>query len=60
MRTLLAAGIAGDVLARFERETLLPVGEPEDIVHLVVYLASDAFHHVTSVTYVIDGGYTAR
>ena len=32
------------------------LGEPEDVAHGVVYLASDAARHVTATTLVIDGG----
>lgn len=36
------------------------VGEPEDIAHGVVYLASDEAKFVTGSELVIDGGYTAQ
>ncbi|MBD3219807.1 glucose 1-dehydrogenase [bacterium] len=36
------------------------VGEPEDIAHGVVYLASDEAAFVTGSELVIDGGYTAQ
>ena len=36
------------------------VGEPEDIAHGIVYLASDESKFVTGSELVIDGGYTAR
>jgi NAD(P)-dependent dehydrogenase (short-subunit alcohol dehydrogenase family) len=35
-------------------------GEPSDIAHAVVYLASDESKFVTGAELVIDGGYTAR
>ena len=35
------------------------VGTPEDIVHLVVYLASDESSWVTGSIFTIDGGRTA-
>lgn len=60
VRTPMTTGIAEDVLARFEQEALLPAGEPEDIAHLVVYLASEESRYTTGASYVIDGGYTAR
>lgn len=36
------------------------VGEPEDIAHGILYLASDESRFVTGSELVIDGGYTAR
>jgi NAD(P)-dependent dehydrogenase (short-subunit alcohol dehydrogenase family) len=36
------------------------VGEPDDIAHGVVYLASDEARFVTGSELVIDGGYTSR
>lgn len=36
------------------------VGEPEDIAHGIVYLASDESKFVTGSELVIDGGYTAQ
>jgi len=36
------------------------VGEPDDIAHGIVYLASDEAKFVTGAELVIDGGYTAR
>ncbi|MEZ0242566.1 MAG: SDR family oxidoreductase, partial [Sphingomonas sp.] len=38
-------------------ETLLPyLGEPDDIAHAVVFLASDAARSITGHTLVVDGG----
>jgi NAD(P)-dependent dehydrogenase (short-subunit alcohol dehydrogenase family) len=36
------------------------VGEPDDVAHGIVYLASDEAKFVTGAELVIDGGYTAR
>jgi NAD(P)-dependent dehydrogenase (short-subunit alcohol dehydrogenase family) len=36
------------------------VGEPDDIAHGIVYLASDESKFMTGSQLVIDGGYTAR
>ena len=36
------------------------VGEPDDIAHGIVYLASDEAKSVTGSELMIDGGYTAQ
>jgi NAD(P)-dependent dehydrogenase (short-subunit alcohol dehydrogenase family) len=36
------------------------VGDPDDVAHGVLYLASDEAAFVTGTELVIDGGYTAR
>jgi 3-oxoacyl-[acyl-carrier protein] reductase len=36
------------------------IGEPEDVAHSVLYLASDEASWVTGAVLVIDGGSTAR
>ena len=36
------------------------VGDPDDIAHGIVYLASDEAKFVTAAELVIDGGYTAQ
>lgn len=60
VRTPLTRRVSSPMVERFERETLLPIGEPEDVSGLVVYLLSTESRYVTGATMVIDGGYTAR
>jgi len=36
------------------------VGEPDDVVGAVLFLASDAARYVTGVTIAVDGGWLAR
>jgi 3(or 17)beta-hydroxysteroid dehydrogenase len=36
------------------------IGEPDDVAHLVLYLASDESKFVTGAEFVVDGGATAR
>lgn len=43
-----------------QRHPLGHVGEPDDIAHGIVYLASDESKFVTGSELVIDGGYTAQ
>lgn len=50
-------------LTRSKLERAIPlgrIGEPDDIAHLVVYLASDESKFVTGAELVVDGGLTAR
>lgn len=43
-----------------ERHPIGHMGEPDDVAHGIVYLASDAAKFVTGSELVIDGGYTCR
>jgi len=43
-----------------EQHPLGRLGDPEDVAHAAVYLASDETRWVTGVLLPIDGGYTAR
>lgn len=53
----------GDAQAvRAERTRAIPlgrVGEPEDVAHCILFLASDDARYVTAAELVVDGGYTA-
>ncbi len=50
----------GQVAALAALHPLGHMGEPDDIAHGVVYLASDESKFVTGSELIIDGGYTAR
>lgn len=45
---------------RAAKNVPLGIGQPEDIVGVMIYLASDASRYVTGQTFVIDGGVTLR
>ena len=50
-----------DMLEGLGRSTLTPyLGEPDDIAHLVVFLASDESRYITGQTITIDGGMSAH
>ena len=42
------------------RDPLGRLGEPEDIAHAVLYLASDASRFMTGAELVVDGGFIAQ
>jgi NAD(P)-dependent dehydrogenase (short-subunit alcohol dehydrogenase family) len=55
------AHIPPDMLSQLGRATLTPhLGEPADIAHLVVFLASDESRYITGQMITIDGGMTAH
>jgi NAD(P)-dependent dehydrogenase (short-subunit alcohol dehydrogenase family) len=55
-------GMLGDEgLDLMERTRLTPrLGVPDDIAHMVVYLASDKSTYITGQTFLVDGGGTAH
>jgi NAD(P)-dependent dehydrogenase (short-subunit alcohol dehydrogenase family) len=55
------AHLTEDILASLGRTTLTPyLGQPEDIAHLVVFLASDESRYITGQMIPIDGGMSAH
>lgn len=44
------------VQAYIEKTPLGRIGEPEDVAHVVLFLASDAARFVTGQTLLVDGG----
>ena len=55
------AHLTEDILAGLGRTTLTPyLGQPEDIAHLVVFLASDESRYITGQMIAIDGGMSAH
>jgi NAD(P)-dependent dehydrogenase (short-subunit alcohol dehydrogenase family) len=49
----------GQTLQRFLRDVPLGrIGQPEDLVGLAIYLASDASRYCTGAVFTVDGGYT--
>jgi NAD(P)-dependent dehydrogenase (short-subunit alcohol dehydrogenase family) len=61
--TDLVARFTPDENARRLREALHPLGrfgQPEDVAHIAVFLASDESTWVTGSAFPVDGGYTAQ
>jgi NAD(P)-dependent dehydrogenase (short-subunit alcohol dehydrogenase family) len=55
------AHLTDRMLAGLGKATLTPyVGEPEDVAHLVVFLASDESRYITGQMIAIDGGMSAH
>jgi NAD(P)-dependent dehydrogenase (short-subunit alcohol dehydrogenase family) len=55
------AHLTEEILAGLGRTTLTPyLGQPEDIAHLVVFLASDESRYITGQMIAIDGGMSAH
>jgi NAD(P)-dependent dehydrogenase (short-subunit alcohol dehydrogenase family) len=55
------AHLTDRMLAGLGRATLTPyVGEPDDVAHLVVFLASDESRYITGQMIAIDGGMSAH
>ena len=53
--------LTGEMLDGLGRSTLTPyLGEPDDIAHLVVFLASDESRYITGQMITIDGGMSAH
>ena len=53
--------LTDEIVERLGRSTLTPyLGEPEDIAHLVVFLASAESRYITGQMIVIDGGMSAH
>jgi NAD(P)-dependent dehydrogenase (short-subunit alcohol dehydrogenase family) len=49
------------MLGGFARHTLTPrLGTPQDVAHLVAFLASDEAGFITGETITVDGGLTAH
>jgi NAD(P)-dependent dehydrogenase (short-subunit alcohol dehydrogenase family) len=58
-----ALGERGSTSADAAAAAMHPIGhagEPDDIAHAVLYLASDESRFVTGAELIVDGGYTAQ
>ena len=57
---LLPGGVEGYLERMREVHPLGVIGEPDDVAHAMVYLASDESKFVTGAELVVDGGFTAQ
>jgi NAD(P)-dependent dehydrogenase (short-subunit alcohol dehydrogenase family) len=61
--TPLTEAVLGDAAFRADREELMPIGrlgQPEDVVGLAIFLASDEAHFCVGGIFMADGGMTAK
>ena len=58
----IVVGTPDDAIERIEalqKQAAMPLGQPEDVAELVLYLASDAARYVNGAEIAIDAGLTA-
>jgi NAD(P)-dependent dehydrogenase (short-subunit alcohol dehydrogenase family) len=60
IRTQMADDIDDAVIAGFDAQTPMGLGEPLDIAYAALFLASDESKYMTGSELVVDGGYSAR
>lgn len=60
IRTQMADDIDDAVIAGFDAQTPMGLGEPLDIAYAALFLAGDESRYMTGAELVVDGGYSAR